>query len=133
MWVEQESYRESGAGVGDLAVDGADAQALRLSGLVAVTREFPVTVGGKVGTLVPELRLGVVHEVALDNRTVNVALPGFGSFTVSGNDDDETGAALGVGATLSLRDNVSALIDYEGQFGSNTDNHYLKGRLRIIF
>jgi outer membrane autotransporter protein len=128
--VHQDDYDESGAGDADLEVDDESAQALQLSGLVGVSRVFDL---GE-SRLIPEIRLGGVQEIALDNRKVGASLPGFGgSFTLEGNDDDETRALVGAGTTLWARDNVAAFVDYNGEFGGDTTNHTLAAGLRITF
>jgi outer membrane autotransporter protein len=128
--VHQDDYNEKGAGDANLDVDDENAQALRLSGLVGVSRAFDV---GE-SRLIPEIRLGVVQEIALDNRKVGASLPGFGgSFTLKGNDDDETRALVGAGTTLWARENIAAFVDYNGEFGNDTTNHTLAGGVRITF
>jgi outer membrane autotransporter protein len=128
--VHQDDYNEHGAGDADIEVDDESAEALQLSGLVGVSREFDI----RESRLIPEIRIGVVQEIALDNRKVGASLPGFGgSFTLQGNDDDETRALVGAGATLWARENIAAFVDYNGEFGNDTTSHTFAAGVRISF
>ncbi len=130
IWAHQDTFTESGAGATDVQYDAQDAQALKLAALLAFT--FDIQVGDS--TLTPEIRAGVAHEMAMDDRTVGGRIPGLGgAFTLPGNDQDETRGVLGLGGSWWFADSFSAFLDANGEFGSETKIYTLTGGMRFLF
>ena len=131
-WVllDQDGYEESGAGAANLQVDDTTARALRLAAELGAARDF--TVSG--GVLTPELRLGVVREIALDDRAVDASLSGFGpAFPIQGNSDDETRGLVHAALTFWDRSRLSASLAYQGEFGASTSNQTLAAGFSYSF
>lgn len=130
IWAHQDAHSETGAGATDVQYDAQDAQALKLAALLAFT--FDVQVGDS--TLTPEIRAGVAHEMAMDDRTVGGRIPGLGgAFALPGNDQDETRGVLGLGGSWWFQDSFSAFLDANGEFGSETKTYTLTGGMRFLF
>ena len=131
-WVllDQGGYEESGAGAANLQVDDTTARALRLAVELGAARDFSVL----SGVLTPELRLGVVREIALDDRAVDASMPGFGpAFPIQGNSDDETRGLVRAALTFWDHSNLSASLAYRGEFGDTTSTQSLTAGLRYNF
>lgn len=131
-WVllDQDGYEESGAGDANLQVDDATARALRLAAELGAARDFAVS----GGVLTPELRLGLVREIALDNRAVDASSPGLGpAFPIQGNSDDETRGLVRAALTFWDRSSLSASLAYQGEFGDVTTNQSLAAGVRWRF
>jgi len=130
IWARQDAYNEYGAGSANTQYDSQAAQALKLAAILALDHSFQIS----ASTLTPEIRIGVAHEMALDDRSVGAEVPGLGgAFTLQGNDKDETRGVLGLGGSWWFQDSVSAFLDARGEFGSETKTYTLSGGMRFLF
>ena len=132
--VDVDGFTEGSGTDGSLVVEDDTAQALRLSGQVTMAHHGFDDFAGTGGTLMPEFRMGLVHELALDDRAVGGRLTGFpGSFILQGDDADRTLASVGLGAALRFDGGFGLFASYGSEFGGDRINHAFTGGVSIAF
>lgn len=132
----QDGYTETGAGAGNMTVEDSSASALRLSGVVGISRGFETDLFGGPALVTPVLRAGVVQEFALGDRSVDAQLPGFNggtSLALQGDDEDRTLGVVGVGFDAQLSNGMTTYFDYQGEFASGQEDHLVAVGLRMSF
>lgn len=112
IYVRQNSFTESGAGVLDQSVAGVDTHALR--GLLG-TRLAQAWSTRHGRTLVPELRAAWMHEFLEPSSTLTAVFApvGGGSFAARGLNFGRDWAVLGAGAQYILTRNTSLFANYD--------------------
>ncbi len=117
IYLRQNSFTESGAGVLDLSVAGVDTNALR--GLLG-TRVAQVFCTSWGHAFVPEVRALWMHEFLQPTSVVNAVFApiGGGSFATSGLNFGRDWAVLGAGTQYAIDDQLSLFANYDLQFNS---------------
>lgn len=125
------AFEESGAGDVDLLVDGY--QAGRLQGRLTLQLTRPAGVGK--GDLIPELRLGWLHDFAPPERAVQARLRGMpaSSFTVEGARPVEDALVVGGGFELKTAQDLTWKLDYDGQIRKDGTTHTVQLLLNSRF
>ena len=122
------SYTESGAGPANTSVGRQiiDSYATTLGG--RVTTAIPTT----VGSLLPEAKLGWLHDLNGSPVSSNATLQGV-SFATSTPRTAQDGAEVSLGATLQRTDALSLRAEYDGDLRSDFQSHtgLLKGEWKF--
>jgi outer membrane autotransporter protein len=130
-YLDEESYRESGAGGVSLRVGSRQTNSL-VSGLGArITRVFRI----KDSSLIPEISATWNYDFAVDDRIISASFAGAPgtSFSVRGQDVEPHGAIVGAGLTFISKGGLSASLKYNGEFRENYQAHGILGELRYEF
>ncbi len=125
IYLRQNNYTESGAGVLDLAVSGIDANSLR--GLVGSRLQYDRPLDN--GRLLPELRALWLHEFLDPTSVVNAYFGpiGGGSFAVSGLNLGRDWAILGAGLRYELAGGWNLYGNYDAQLNTQQVFHVGSG------
>ena len=125
LLVDLDPYTEQG-GAG-LRMDADDIEAVEMSLLLRARRSSAADYG-----LAPRMHMGVVHQVAIDDRewTATDVNSGVG-IVLPGDDDDDTALSVGVGADLTISHRVSGFFDYVGEFSGDAQTHTIYAGLRV--
>ena len=131
--LEQESFRESGAGPLDLDVGGESIDSLlgglglRLGGELEVDPEV---------TMLPELRLRWLHEYGDTDRRVTAAFvgaPAGGSFRLSGAEAPRDALLAGLGWTGVVSQRLRIHADYDALLDADRVDHRLSIGAQVSF
>ena len=68
---------------------------------------------------------GLLHEIALDDREVGAGYSGFNTFTLLGNNGNETRGVIRAAVRFWNLDRLTASLGYSGEFGSTRSSHSL--------
>lgn len=132
IYVRQNSFTETGAGVLDQYVGGIDTHALR--GLLGARLAQAMTT--KAGRdIVPEIRAAWMHEFLEPSSTLNATFApiGGGSFAARGLNFGRDWALLGAGAQFALRENVSLFANYDLLFNSRQTWNAGSGGVQFVW
>ncbi|MGF7161702.1 uncharacterized protein with beta-barrel porin domain [Rhodoligotrophos appendicifer] len=124
----KESSNGSGAALKVKSNDG-DSFNTQLGARVATQMDM----GG--ATVAPELRVAWQHEWLDRYQTVDAsfaAAPGSG-FSVIGTKESRDFAVVGAGATFGLTEFLDFMVDYDGRFSSDHEDHSVVGRVTYKF
>jgi len=123
--VDMDPYTEQG-GAG-LRLDADDIESVQTSLLLRARRTSAADYG-----LTPRMHIGVVYDVAIDDRKWMATDVGSGvSVVLPGDDDDDTALSVGVGTDFSISRRVSGFFDYEGRFSDDVEAHTLIAGIRV--
>lgn len=131
IYLNEESFRESGAGGVSLRVGSRQTDSL-VSGLGArITRVFRI----KNSSLIPEISAAWNYDFAVDDRIITASFAGAPgtSFSVRGQDVEPHGAIVGAGLTFISKGGLSASLKYNGEFRENYQAHGILVDLRYEF
>jgi outer membrane autotransporter protein len=129
--VERDGFTESGLGASNLTFQDASAEALRVAGELAFEHENQVSFGGVPRLFKQELRVGLLHEAALDDRNVGVTNPTLGNGLILGDGSDRTMITFGAGVSLKVTEEATVFFGYDGEYGSGHKAHSVNLRLRF--
>jgi uncharacterized protein with beta-barrel porin domain len=131
IYLNEESFRESGAGGGSVRVGSRQTNSL-VSGLGArITRVFRI----KNSNLIPEISATWNYDFGIDDRIITASFAGAPgtSFSVRGQEVEPHGAIVGAGLTFISKGGLSASLKYSGEFRENYQAHGILGELRYEF
>jgi outer membrane autotransporter protein len=121
-------YTETGADVLDLSIGDNSLGQLRST----LGVRMATSVGTSIGTLVPELRLGWLHDFVADAVDTNAVVQGVG-FSTSAFRASADGLSVGGGLSLLSRRNSSLSLGYDGDFRKGFRAHTAQLQVRIQF
>ena len=131
QWVhyEQESFRESGAGAANLAVDSWETDSLRHVLALKASKVFDC------GTMkiVPECYMGWGHEYLEDDKITSRFVGQATPFSFESDSDSRDSLLYGFGASFLLNENISVFVRYDGTCSSQQTVHNVAAGLRIDF
>ena len=132
IYLHQEGFTETGAGAASLTVASLNVHSLRSSVGGHLDWDYCTTRGNIVS---PHVRVAWQHEYLDTNAVVT---SGFGiatppTFAASGLDLGRDWALLGVGITISPRDNLSLTFAYDAQLNERQTFHVGSGRLALLW
>jgi len=134
VYMDYDSYTETGAGALNLVVDDGDATSV--VGSVGL-RLAKVLAGADGGQVVPEARVRWAHEFSHDDRVISAgfagAPAGAGSFRVDGDDPVRDRLILGCGLTALYNDAVGVYLNYDAALGDRSLDHALSLGLRVMW
>ena len=129
VYAWSDDFEEQG-GPGALAVDDADADSLRSTVGLGLSRRFEV--GGAV--LVPHAEVGWAHEYLDDAGTLTARFVGGSSpFTLATAGRDDDSLYYGAGLTALIQNNTALDLTYSGETFNDGQTHALRLALRINF
>jgi uncharacterized protein with beta-barrel porin domain len=131
IYLDEESYRESGAGGLDLLVDGRTTDSLVSDLGLRFNKAF------KKGNLayIPEVSIAWRHDFDIDDGLVHAAFEGVPdvSFTTESREIDEDGILIGGGVTLINQSRLSLYLRYDGELRGDFSAQRLSGGWRYEF
>jgi outer membrane autotransporter protein len=129
-----DGYTESGLGQFNLNVDSHTYQDLRSEVAVEFEKGLDTRLGGEQAQIIPFFRLGLMFNQPLDDREGTANFVGFGnSFSIVGDDQADAYLTVGLGLSMSLGDNASAFVGYDGDFNPDTRQHTVNGGFRFTW
>jgi outer membrane autotransporter protein len=127
----QDGFLETGAAPINLAVDPLNAESLRLSGQLRLSKSVRTSGGG---TFAYYVRAGVAHELEDGLRPITARFQGTtADFTVYGQPGSDTTAVFGAGLSGEVGSGISLFLDYSGEMGGRFSAHAITGGARIRF
>ena len=131
VYLDEESFKEKGAGGVSLNMDGRQTNSLVSELGVRLARVFKI----KCGSLVPEVSAAWLHDFGIDGRVITSSFAGFpgASFSVRGQDVDRNGATLGAGITFIHKSGLSTSLRYMGEFREKYRSNGIMGEIRYTF
>jgi outer membrane autotransporter protein len=131
IYLDEESYREKGAGSVSLNIDDRQTDSLVSELGVRLARVFKT----KCGSLIPELSAAWLHDFDIDDRVVTSSFAGSpgASFSMKGQDVERNGAVLGTGITFIHKSGLSTSLKYRGEFREKYKSNAIMGELRYTF
>jgi outer membrane autotransporter protein len=131
MYLDEEGYRESGAGGANLIVSERYTNSL----ISDVGLRFYLPFERTLDTCIPEITVAWRHDFDVDDRQIRAAFDGAPgvSFTTEGDEISEDGLVVGCGLTLLNKKGTSVNIRYNGEIRGDYEAHQLSGGIRIEF
>jgi outer membrane autotransporter protein len=132
MSVNQAAFNEWGANSLSLNVQQQTTNSLRST----LGAQLDGAIGfGDAHTLSLALRLGWLHEYAYTGRPITAAFAGApaANFTVYGATPQRDAAAIGFQVSSNVAAATQVFFRYDGDVGSDTDNHALNLGVRLTF
>jgi uncharacterized protein YhjY with autotransporter beta-barrel domain len=131
IYLDEESFKEKGAGGVSLNIDGRQTNSLVSELGVRLARVFKT----KYGSLIPEVSAAWLHDFDIDDRVITSSFAGFpgASFSIKGQDVDRNGATLGAGITFIHKSGLSTSLRYMGEFREKYKSNGIMGELRFTF
>ena len=131
-YISYGDFRESGAGVANLIVEGEHDMVINLAAALEVGSAVAIDAGR---TLRPYLRVGGTKATQSDfslTSSFEGAPEGVAPFTVTSHTDD---VLAGIAAGLDIFDvsGLSLNLSYDGKFGDHTEAHAGSAKLRMAF
>ena len=129
--IDEESFRETGAGGVDLLVESKDTSALSAElGLRALH-----SMKWRNGDLVTELSASWSHDFGIDDRAIIAGYAGAPgtAFALQGQDSKRNGAIFGAGLGYIAPNGLSAALRYQGEIRDGYKTHAIFGQVRINF
>jgi len=129
-YLDEESYRESGAGALNLVVDGRETDSLVSDLGLRFNRPF----AKDDLVFIPELSVAWRHDFDIDDRHINAAFEGAPdvSFTTESHDMDD-GILIGIGVTVMNRSGMSMYVRYDDERRGDFTAHRISGGMRFEF
>jgi outer membrane autotransporter protein len=131
IYLDEESYDESGASGVNLLVDGRTTDSLVSDLGLRFTRPF------EKGdwTCVPDVTVAWRHDFDIDNRAITAAFDGSPgvSFTTRSRDIDKDGLIIGGGVTMLNKAGVNMYVRFDGELRGDYTSQRLSGGLRFEF
>jgi outer membrane autotransporter protein len=131
VYLDEESFRETGAGGVSLWVDKRKTDSLVSELGLQVIRTF----GTKYGNLIPGLSLAWSYDFDIDDRVITTSFAGSpgAQFSIEGQDVEKHGVTLGAGLTFVHQSGFSTSLRYSGEFRKGYTSHGIIGELRYTF
>jgi outer membrane autotransporter protein len=131
IYLNEESYDESGASGVNLLVDGRKTESLVSDLGMRFTRPFE----GKSWHCIPDVTVAWRHDFDIDDRAITAAFDGSPgvAFTTQSRDIDKDGLIIGGGLTLLNKSGVSLNFRYDGELRGDYTSQRLSGGLRLEF
>jgi len=131
LYLDEDGFEESGAGVLNLIVD--DRQTDALISQLGVRASSYVETG--VGALIPELSLAWLYDFDIDDRVITSSFAGASgdAFSITGQEVEQNGVVVGAALTLMQVNGIESSLTYSGEFRDGYDAHALIGQIRIAF
>jgi uncharacterized protein with beta-barrel porin domain len=131
IYLDEESYREKGAGSVSLNIDGRKTDSLVSELGVRLARVFK----DKCGSLIPEVSAAWLHDFDIDDRVITSSFAGSpgASFSIKGQDVERNGATLGAGITFIHKSGLSTSLKYIGEFREKYRSNGVMGEIRYTF
>jgi len=131
IYLDEESYRESGASGVNLLVEGRKTESLVSDFGLRFTRPFEKY----SWHCVPDVTVAWRHDFDIDDRAITAAFDGSPgvAFTTESRDIDKDGIIIGGGITLLNKTGVSIYFRYDGELRGDYDAQRMSGGLRIEF
>ncbi|MEJ2067710.1 MAG: autotransporter outer membrane beta-barrel domain-containing protein, partial [Deltaproteobacteria bacterium] len=131
IYLDEESFRESGAGGVSLRVESRQTDSLVSELGARITRVFRI----KNSSLIPEISAAWNYDFDVDDRMITASFAGAPgtSFSVRGQDVEQHGATVGAGLTFISKGGLSASLKYNGEFRENYQAHGILAGLRYEF
>jgi outer membrane autotransporter protein len=131
VYLDEEAFRETGAGSANLTVDDRQTDSLvaelglRAAGLFQTSR----------GRLMPELRAALSYDVGIDDRVITASFEGAPNvaFSTDGQDVEPLGVVVGGGLTWLTEHGFLAELKYAGEFREKYQSHGVMAQIRISF
>jgi uncharacterized protein with beta-barrel porin domain len=122
-------FKETGLPGANLAV--SDATATSTSSLLGVKFNMSSMMGD--GALTPTLKLAWRHNFDDNIWTVNAAFDGLvgSNFSVTGRGLSQDSGVVGAGLGYAINGDVTAMLDYEGDFNADRITQSVMGRIKI--
>jgi outer membrane autotransporter protein len=95
------------------------ASALDLAGQVQVSRAFNVKITGPGNKLIPALGVGVLHQFALNDESIDASFGGGTPFVLPGEKFEQTLALVGAGVTLTMNHGMAAYARYNAELNGD--------------
>lgn len=131
IYLNEESFREKGAGSVSLNIDGRQTDSLVSELGVRLARVFKT----KYGSLIPEVNAAWLHDFDIDGRVITSSFAGSpgASFSIRGQDVERNGATLGAGITFIHKSGLSTSLKYLGEFREKYKSNGVMGEFRFTF
>jgi uncharacterized protein YhjY with autotransporter beta-barrel domain len=131
VYLDEESFRETGAGSVSLWGDSRKTDSLVSELGLQVKRAF----GTKYGNLIPELSAAWSYDFDIDDRVITTSFAGSpgASFSLDGQDVEKHGAILGAGLTFIHQSGFSTSLRYSGEFRGDYKSNGVMGEIRFSF
>jgi outer membrane autotransporter protein len=131
VYLDEESFQETGAGGVSLEVDGRNTDSLVSELGLQVMRSFET----KYGSLIPELSAAWSYDFDIDDRVITTSFAGSpgAEFSIEGQEVNKNGAVLTAGLTFIHKSGFSTSLDYIGEFRQDYQSNGVIGVLRYSF
>ncbi|RPJ31211.1 MAG: autotransporter outer membrane beta-barrel domain-containing protein [Planctomycetaceae bacterium] len=131
LYLDEEGFRETGAGGANLVVGERKTDALISDLGLRLTRPFHKD----SWLVIPELTAAWDHDFDIDDRTIVARFDGAPTtaFAIDSRDIDRDGVLLGAGLTLINKGRLNLAIHYIGEVRSHYDSQAVIGGLRYEF
>jgi outer membrane autotransporter protein len=123
-----DDYIEAGSGLLDLSVAGTSLDQLESM----LGARLTTSVGTSIGTLVPELRVGWLHDFIADGVDTKALIEGV-SFSTSTLRASANGLSIGGGLSLIGEGNIMINLGYDGDFRKGYGAHAAELQVRMQF
>ena len=131
IYLDEESFAESGAGGVSLLVDSRTTDSLVSELGLRLGRVFQTA----TGSLVPEVSLAWKYDFDIDDRDITASFAGSpgAAFTITGQDVDDHGAVFGAGLTFIHKSGFSTSLEYNGELRGDYSAHGIIGKIRYVW
>ena len=131
IYLDEESFVESGAGGVSLRVDDRQTDSLVSELGLRLARVFPTA----SSSLIPEVSLAWKYDFDIDDRNITASFAGSpgADFTIEGQDVDDHGATFGAGLTFIHKSGFSTSLEYNAEFREDYSAHGIIGQIRYVF
>jgi len=129
--LDEESFKERGAGAISLRVDDRQTDSLTSELGLRMVR----LIKGKCGNFIPEVSLAWSHDFDIDDHVVRASFAGSpgASFSIKGQDVERNGLILETGLTFIHKSGISTSFRYKGDFREDYKSNAIMGELRFSF
>lgn len=129
--LDEDSFRESGAGDVNLDVDDDKTESLVSQAGIRAAH----TTQRKSGRLVMDAGLAWVHDFDIDDRVITASYTGAPAtaFSVKGRNIDRNGAALDLGLTFQNKRNLTTSVRLGAEISDNYHDKGIMGQIRYEF
>ncbi len=129
--IDEDGYRERGAGSANQIVGARRTEALRSALGVRATQTRDLD----NGRLTTSASAAWLHDFDIDDQAITARYAGApaSAFTVPGRGIDNNGLQLGIGVAYDDDKGLSTSLRYEGEFHGDDNSHALIGQIRLRF
>lgn len=128
--LDEESYREQGAGALDMLVSGRRTEQVLGEVGLRVSGEIPVA----AGKLIPEVKAAWQHDFAVDDSSLSFAYAGAPTgLKIDGRERGRDSAVIDCALTLINRAGLSTAMKYNIELGDSYTAQSLTGELKLAF
>jgi outer membrane autotransporter protein len=131
-YLDEESFQESGAGGLNLRIDSRETESLVSELGVRVARKLLET---DCWRLIPEISAAWNYDFDIDDRDITASFAGSPgtSFTIEGQDIENSGATFSAGLRLMHKGGLMTSLEYNAEFREDYSAHGLIGEVQYQF